>query len=114
MKAERLTKNKEFQAVYKRGQAYVGRYVVLYVLPQRSRVTRTGFTVGKKVGGAVERNRVRRRLKEVHRSLQPQIKLGFDLVLVARPRALTVPFQDLSKEVRRLLGQAKLLVTKEG
>lgn len=115
MKVGRLTKNREFRQVYKQGQAYVGRYVVLYVLPrQSSKVTRTGFTVGKKVGGAVQRNRVRRRLKEAYGLLKPRIRAGYDLVFVARPRALTVRFQVLSEEVRFLCTRAKLLIIKEG
>jgi ribonuclease P protein component len=110
----RLTKNKEFQTVYKHGQVYVGRYVVLYVLPRPGQATRTGFTVGKKVGGAVKRNLVRRRLKEIQRQLQVQLKPGYDLVLVGRPRALTVGFWPLSEEVRRLCGQAGLLTDEGG
>ena len=110
----RLTKNKEFQTVYKHGQVYVGRYVVLYVLPRPGQATRTGFTVGKKVGGAVQRNRVRRRLKEAYGLLKPRIRAGYDLVFVARPRALTVRFQVLREEVRFLCTRAKLLIIKEG
>lgn len=109
----RLTKNKEFRRVYKQGRAYVGRYMVLYVLPRCNDVTRIGFTVGKKVGGAVQRNRVRRRLKEAYRLLQPEIRMGYDLVLVARTRALTVQFKTISEEMRGLFGQAKLLISKE-
>jgi ribonuclease P protein component len=110
VKLGRLTKNKEFQSVYKRGQAYVGRFMVLYVLPGPKKETRVGFTVGKKIGGSVQRNYVRRRLKEAYRCLQPSIVIGYDIVLVARARALETKFDALKKELRQLLRKAKLLV----
>jgi ribonuclease P protein component len=109
MKLGRLRKNKEFQLVYKRGQAYVGRYMVLYVLPGPKTEIRIGYTVGKKVGGAVQRNYVRRRLKEIFRWLKPQIAPGNDLVLVARPRALKAGYDALKEEMRHLSQKAKLL-----
>jgi len=109
VKMKRLTKNKEFQAVYKYGKAHVGRYLVLYVLPRPGQGLRIGFTVGKKVGQAVKRNLIRRRVKEVHRQLLPMLTPGADLVLVVRPRALTVSFWVLKEELRHLYYRAGLL-----
>lgn len=106
---ERLTKNKEFRAVYKHGKAYVGRYLVLYVLPRPAAVTRSGFTVGKKVGIAVKRNLMRRRVQAAQRQLLPGLQAGYDLVWVVRPRAVTVGFWVLREEMKRLYRQAGLL-----
>lgn len=60
---------------------------------------RLGFTVTKKTGGAVERNRIRRRLRAVARTLQDTARPGFDYVIIARTAALGAPFEALSREV---------------
>ncbi|HHY91742.1 MAG TPA: ribonuclease P protein component, partial [Firmicutes bacterium] len=60
MRPESLAKNEEFQELYRRGRSYVGKTVVVYALVRGEGKTRVGFTVGRKLGGAVERNRVRR------------------------------------------------------
>jgi ribonuclease P protein component len=74
-----------------------------FVLQARRRAddgpTRIGFTVSKKVGNAVERNRVRRRLKEIARlSVSTRMQTGHDYVLVGRPAALTVPFARIAED----------------
>lgn len=67
---------------------------------------RFGFTVTKRSGGAVERNRIRRRLKEALRLLDPlPARSGHDYVIVARPEALSMPFQALQRELIRALGK---------
>ncbi|MGQ0443816.1 MAG: ribonuclease P protein component [Beijerinckiaceae bacterium] len=76
------------------------------VLPCLEAVPRFGFTVTKQTGGAVERNRIRRRLKEALRLLDPLPALpGHDYVVLARPEALYMPFQDLQGELIRALGK---------
>jgi ribonuclease P protein component len=74
-----------------------------FVLQARKRAddgpVRLGFTVSKKVGNAVERNRVRRRLREIVRlSGSPRMQTGHDYVLVGRRAALTVPFERIAEE----------------
>ena len=65
MQLETLGKNQEFKNLYRRGRSYVGKYVVLYVCRRQDERKRVGFTVGRKIGAAVARNRIRRRLKEI-------------------------------------------------
>ncbi len=74
--------------------------------PCREAAPRFGFTVTKRSGGAVERNRIRRRLKEALRLLDPlPARPGHDYVIVARPEALSMPFQALQGELIRALGK---------
>ncbi len=74
--------------------------------PCREAAPRFGFTVTKRSGGAVERNRIRRRLKEALRLLDPlPARPGHDYVIVARPEALSMPFQALQGELVRALGK---------
>ncbi len=81
-----------------------------FVLQSRARQdggpVRVGFTVSKKVGNAVERNRVRRRLRDVVRRSPAQMQIGHDYVLIGRRAALQVPFSRLIEEFEQALRRA--------
>lgn len=93
---ERLNNNRDFQRVYSRGKSLVTKYFVIYYLPQKLGHHRIGYTVSRKIGGAVVRNRVRRRLKEAFRLLQPTLPRSMDVVIVARGRARDVEFARMA------------------
>lgn len=99
-----LKRNFEFQRAYSRGKSALTSYFVIYVVKTRKRQNQVGFTVSKKVGNAVTRNRVRRRLKEAFRMITLN-SCCYDIVIVARTRALTVDFQTLQKALERELGK---------
>ena len=99
---DRLRKRRDFLAAAKAGRAGVP----AFLLQGRDRgdagEVRVGFTVTKKTGGAVVRNRIRRRLREVARRVLPERgRPGFDYVLVARVEALRAPFCDLVGDLER-------------
>ena len=71
-------------------------YLVLYARKNRLQENRVGITVSKKLGGAVVRNRVRRRLREIYRLNEERFLPGYDIVVVARSRAVDATFQELS------------------
>lgn len=100
----RLRKRAEFLAV-RRGEKRRGRLFLLEVLERGdSAAARVGFTVTKKVGNAVVRNRVRRRLKEAVRGLAAgDMQPGNDYVIVGRQEILTAPFSDIGAELSRRL-----------
>ena len=81
---QRLRKTGDFKAVYSRGRSYVHPMLVVYVLKQSGETVRIGFSVSKKLGGAVVRNRIKRRLREASRPLVPRLAPGTDAVVVAR------------------------------
>ncbi len=90
-----LKYNHIFQRLYRTpGQA--NGLLVLYARANRTGKNRVGITTGKKLGGAVERNRIRRRLREVYRLNEERFRPGYDIVVVARSRALTAGFSDLT------------------
>ena len=76
--------------------AQSNRFLALYALKNRLGQNRVGITVSKKLGGAVVRNRVRRRLREVYRLNENRFLPGYDIVVVARSRAVDATFQELS------------------
>lgn len=96
---ETLKKNKEFSYVYRRGKTVGKRYFTLVYAKSRYGGIRAGFSVSKKVGNSVERNRVRRRLKEAVRNILPRTAGNYGIVLVARPQAKTAVFSALEKEI---------------
>ena len=104
---ERLRRRKDFLACYQEGKAYAQAHLLLYVRPQPSG-RRFGFVVGKKVGKAVVRNRVKRRLRAACRECLPHLREGFDAVFVARKNASGADYHQLLQEMQTLLQSAKV------
>ena len=98
--ATTLKQNYEFRRVYNKGKSGVSPLLVVYARPNRGRRNRLGVTVSTKLGKAVVRNRVRRRLREIYRLSQPELRQGYDIVLVARTRAVTATYGELTRAYR--------------
>ena len=112
MMTARLSNKGEFAAVYNEGRSWANELVALRALPNSLGVSRCGFAVGKRLGGAVVRNRVRRRLREIVR--QAPVKDGWDMVLIARQGAVTADYVDLRQAAEELLSRAQLLSSGTG
>lgn len=102
----RLKKNKEFQLVYRHGQSFVGRYLVLYVKKNKLDCARLGFTVSKKIGKAVIRNQIKRKMREVCRLNLPRFKEGYDIIFVARQKIKGISYQLVEQEIGKLCKKA--------
>ena len=103
-----IKENRDFRRIYTRGKSYVSPVVVTYVLKNRQNV-RVGITTGKKTGNAVKRNRSRRIIREAFRQAAPQVREGFDFVLVARGRTPFVKSTDIYRVLMRQLKDAGVL-----
>ena len=108
-KTETIKENRIFRQIYRRGRSAVTPFLVLYCRPNRLGHNRLGITVSTKLGGAVVRNRARRRLREVYRLAQPDLRQGYDIILVARPRAVNGPYRKLTAAGYKGCGQLGLL-----
>ena len=103
-----LKLNHIFRRLYSTsGQA--NSYLVLYARKNRTGANRVGITVSKKLGHAVVRNRVRRRLREVYRLNESKFQPGWDIVVVARSRCISASFQDIVNAYLTLANKAGIL-----
>ena len=103
-----LKLNHIFRRLYAAG-GHGNKYLVLYARKNRSATNRVGITVSKKLGHAVVRNRVRRRLREVYRLNEEKFQPGWDIVVVARTKAVTCDFSALTGAYLALAEKAGLL-----
>ncbi len=101
----KLKENYEFKRAYKKGKSFVSPYFVIYAVRRRSGV-RMGITAGKKLGGAVQRNRAKRVLTAAFAECLPGIAPGYDFVLVARTRILAVKSTVVAAAMKKLLSSA--------
>jgi ribonuclease P protein component len=106
--SQRLRSNRDFKRTYARGRSFVNPLLVLYVLPVRVEDRLIGFSISKKLGGSVVRNRIKRRLREVWRERANELKPGFHAILVGRSRLKEADFATMEAAVDALLRQAKL------
>lgn len=107
----RLCKKRDFQYVYKHGKSYVDYYSILYVFKSNDEKTsRIGIAVGKKLGNAVVRNRIKRLMREVYRHNTFKIKNGFDLIWIARRPLVKSNINIFNKSFKRIFDKAKIFI----
>ena len=104
-----LKLNHIFRRLYTKGKSYANGYLVLYCRKNGSGENRVGLTVSAKLGHAVVRNRIRRRLREIYRLNESKFQPGWDLVVVARSRAVDAPYKKLEKSYLHLAGKLGVL-----
>jgi ribonuclease P protein component len=104
----RLRLNADFQRIRREGKVWTNDLIVLCALPNNLELSRFGFAVSRRVGKAVVRNRVRRRMREAVRLRRAAIAAGWDMVFIARSTIAYATFAEISRAVERLLRRANL------
>lgn len=104
-----LKENRIFRRLYAKGRSAVSPAMVLYCRKNGGKENRLGFTVGTKLGRAVVRNRVRRRLREIYRLNEHRLAAGYDIVVVARVRAVHSRYDQLERQFLSLAEKLGLL-----
>ncbi|EPZ46332.1 MULTISPECIES: ribonuclease P protein component [Alicyclobacillus] len=107
----RLKENRDFRRVFRRGKSFATPRLVLYYCDNRLSSFRVGFSISKKVGNAVVRNRVKRVLRAGFQSLVPELSdKPIDMVIVCRKDAAESDYHELMNDVMKLLQKAKIVV----
>lgn len=104
-----IKENREFVYAYRRGKKYVSRTMVVHQYRNRTGDTRLGITVSKAVGGAVQRNRAKRLVRECWRQSLPQIKPGYNVIVVARGRLADASLQQAQSDFTHCLQKLELM-----
>lgn len=104
-----LKLNHVFRKLYAKGESAVGPFVVVYCKRNGTQENRLGITTGVKLGRAVDRNRARRRIREVYRIHEDRLKRGFDIVIVARQRAIDGNFSEFEQSFLHQCRRLRLL-----
>ncbi len=103
MKKEGLKKTSEFKRVFSQGKSRYGKYTIIYIFPGQQEANRVGIIVKKSIGKATQRNRIKRRLREIWRLKGKKIISGSDVIILARKEILGAPFLEIEQEMVRLL-----------
>ena len=104
-----LKENREFRRAYTRGKSYISPDLVTYIIKNNNNNLRIGITTGKKIGKAVERNRSRRIIRAAYVKLNRNIRLGYDIVFVARTKTPFRKSTDILKSMTKHLKDAGIL-----
>ena len=107
-----MKENSLFRRLYARGKSAANSYLVIYCRKNGGNENRIGYTVSKKLGHAVVRNRVRRRLREIYRLHESEFLPGRDIVVVARSRTVGAPYAKLERAFLSLSEKLGLLAEK--
>ena len=107
----RLTHSNDFKRVRHTGKSYAHPLSVIIVGEGQDENPRVGIQVSKALGGAVQRNRIKRQLRAIITSLLPEIDQNADIILIPREPASRASFLEIQAAVRKLLGRAGLIGT---
>lgn len=98
-----LRKNFQFRYVYQKGKSFANRNLVLYVIKNGTKENRLGISVSKKVGKSVVRSHVTRLIRESYRALEPNLRSGFDLVVIARNSCADASYHEILSSLQHVL-----------
>lgn len=104
----RLTNSSDFKRVRRTGRSYAHPLAILAACPNDREHVRVGITAGRTLGGAVQRNRAKRLLREVMRRKLNSLPPGWDIVVIARPELLRAPWPQIEQALEDLLARAGL------
>lgn len=98
-----IKENRDFRRLYRQSASFVAPALVVYFKETRAGFSRLGITAGKKIGGAVQRNRAKRVVREAYRALLPRFNKSVDMVIVARKKSAYVKSDIVRDELEKVL-----------
>ena len=106
-----IKKNSEFQSIYKGRNSYANRLLVMYITENEKLGNRIGISVSKKVGKSVVRSHVTRLIRESYRSMEEEVKSGYDFVVIARVSCAAASYHEVCRSLRHLFKKQQLLLS---
>lgn len=110
-KIYRLRSNIEFKRVYSGGKNYWNRNLILYVKKNSVGNSRVGYSITKKIGNSVVRNKIRRRMKEIYRLNFNSIKSNYDLIFIPKKNVVNISYKELESAMLHILKLAGILIS---
>jgi ribonuclease P protein component len=110
----RLTQSTDFKRVRRGGKSYAHPLFVLITMPAEGEGTRIGVTAGRALGGAIERNRAKRLIREAARPNLLKLKPGWKVIIIARPPLLKAEFSEIEASLHQLLMKADIVKRNHG
>lgn len=104
-----MKRNKTFRYVYRRGRSLPSKMLVMIYNKSKTGMVKVGFSVSKRIGNSVARNRIKRRLREAFRPFIPEIKPGYDIIFIARDAVKEAEFGHISATMQNLLTRSGLM-----
>ena len=108
-KIDGLKTNMEFNKVYKDGKNYWNRNLILYVRKNNLDISKVGYSISKKIGNSVTRNKVRRRMKEIYRLNYNYIRKGYDFILIPKKNIVDISYLELESAMIHIFKISGLL-----
>lgn len=108
-KAYRVKKERDFQNVFQNGSSFANRKFVVYVLPKEQKHFRVGISVGKKIGNAVQRNKVKRKIRGSIMEMTAEIEPNLDFIVIARPSVADCSSAEVYSNLKHVLKLAKII-----
>ncbi len=108
--ASGLRKDEDFRRVYRQKNSMANRLLIIYIGKNNLGYSRAGFTVTKKIGKSVVRNKVKRRMRESYRLNKDKIINGYDLIFIARTRCSEANYREIESAMLHLLRKKRLLI----
>jgi len=108
-KKYKLRKNMEFKKVYSGGKNFWNRNLILYIRKNKLEESRFGVTITKKIGNAVVRNKIKRRIKEIYRLNMYRIKDGYDLIFIPKKNVVDISYKELESALIHILKLSNML-----
>ncbi|MGN1227195.1 MAG: ribonuclease P protein component [Christensenellales bacterium] len=109
----RLTKNRHFQYIYKKGSKVYSKNLYIVYATTKIKPCKIGVVVSNKVGKAVYRNKVKRRIRAVLNEMLPEIKNGYNYILVAKPEIINLNYLQIKNEIYSIFKKSNLLIEKD-
>ncbi|MBQ8748848.1 MAG: ribonuclease P protein component [Clostridia bacterium] len=108
-KKNRLTKNRHFQYIYKKGSKVYGKDLYIVYATTKIKPCKVGVVVSNKVGKAVKRNKVKRRIRAIVNEILPKLKNDFNYIIVAKPEIIDLDFKKMKSEIYSVFKKGNLL-----